>query len=492
MKYKGKLFIAFTSVVFVSTFSALGIFYIKSKELVFEHIRSQIFSVGQTASETLNGNYIATINSKADTTTPEYARLIQQLRHIRDLNRDPHFYIYTLCIYKQIGPNIVYIADAQENPKLAAYFGEPFYLDPNEKDYNPTVPFVDSSESKDQWGDWLSGMFPIYNDQHQIVAHLEIDIYYSRVLQSLKHLLWYAAIGFAASLLVGFIIARILSKKMSKDLDSICKCVEAIATGNLEARTSLHSKDEIAELGNAINDMAKQLQEKERMKVSFGKYVSSYVLDKIVKTESVAQLEGETKKITVLFSDIRNFTTLSEFQSPTDVVAFLNNYFEKMIEIIFKHQGTLDKFIGDGMMVEFGAPLDDPNQEYNAVVAAIKMQQMVKALCLEWKGTKYENIKVGIGIHTGTAVIGNIGSSQRMEFTAIGDTVNVASRLEFATKETQKDIIISEATYNAIKDHAEIKCEQIGPISLKGRAEPVISYSVSPESELPLEKSTTK
>ena len=220
-------------------------------------------------------------------------------------------------------------------------------------------------------------------------------------------------------------------------------------------------------LGNAINSMTKGLRERERLKLNFARYVSQHVMDTILKSEHVAKLEGERRKITVLFSDIRQFTQLSERLRPEDVVSLLNEYFEVMLDVIFRHQGTLDKFLGDGIMVEFGAPLDDEKQELHAVQTAIGMQRELKKLVMKWEKEGRPKIEIGIGVHTGLAVVGNIGSEKRIEYTAIGDTVNVASRLEQATKLLKKPILISETTYEGIKD--TFKALSLGPMILPGR-----------------------
>lgn len=479
MSYRLKLFISFASLIFVTTVLAVGIFYVKSKYFLLQRVRSEMMSIGVTYADTLNGNYLSTINSDADTKTPQYSKLVENLRHIRDLNRRSDFYINYVCLFKKDGANkYIYIADAEEDPLLVSRFGDPFELDKNEMNWNPEAPYVDSKESVDQWGKWLSAFFPIYDSQNKIAAYLELDLYFSNILRRADLLLWYAFLILCFSLLIGFFIAHLLATRMTKDLNLICNSVEEITKGNFKTRVFLYSKDQIGELGNKINHMAKQLEEKERITTSFGKYVSKHILDKILKTESLPKVEGELKKITVLFSDIRHFTALSETMPPEDIVYFLNEYFEKMIEVIFHHRGTLDKFIGDGLMVEFGAPLDDANQATNAVMAALDMQKAVKSLCKTWAGTKYENIKIGIGIHTGSAVVGNIGSFQRMEYTAIGDTVNVSSRLEYATKEMQKEIIISEETYEEVKDILKLTFECVGPVQLRGREKPIVAYSV--------------
>jgi adenylate cyclase len=202
-------------------------------------------------------------------------------------------------------------------------------------------------------------------------------------------------------------------------------------------------------------------------------------MEKILKAGHVARPEGERRKITVLFSDIRQFTQLSEQLPPERVVSLLNEYFESMLEAIFRYQGTLDKFLGDGIMVEFGAPLDDALQEKHAVLTAIDMQKELMKLNAKWKSENKPVIHMGIGIHTGLAVVGNIGSEKRIDYTAVGDTVNVASRLEQATKLLKTSILISETTYLPVEN--EIKAICLGPMILPGRKEAITIYSIPPE-----------
>ena len=203
------------------------------------------------------------------------------------------------------------------------------------------------------------------------------------------------------------------------------------------------------------------------------------MLEKILKSDTPTNLEGERRKVTIFFSDIRSFTKISEQLAPEKVVSLLNQYFEKMIEIIFAHSGTLDKFIGDGLMVEFGAPLEDKEQERHAVRAAIHMQYELYKLAKKWLDEGYPEIIVGMGVHTGFAVVGNIGSDVRMEYTAVGDAVNVAARLEKSTKKLNKSIIISEDTYNAVKQYDEFKFEDLGEIELSGREKFIKAYAVT-------------
>ena len=201
-------------------------------------------------------------------------------------------------------------------------------------------------------------------------------------------------------------------------------------------------------------------------------------MDSILQSGESLSLVGEKRKITLLFSDIRNFTHISEQYRPEQVVKYLNEYFSAMVEIIFRNNGVLDKFIGDGIMVEFGVPLEDENQELNAVNTAIEMIQGVKELCKKWRdeGKNIPNIEIGIGIHTGMAVIGNIGSEKRFEYTAIGDTVNAASRIEQLTKELKSPILFSKTTAIAIQD--KIKIKHMGSQTIRGKNEPIDVYTI--------------
>jgi len=252
--------------------------------------------------------------------------------------------------------------------------------------------------------------------------------------------------------------------------------VNAIGKGQFDARVEARSKDEIGDLARAVNTMATGLKERETVKSAFARYVSRQVMDSVLSSGQTPQVKGDRRKITVMFCDIRGFTSMSEQMRPEEVVALLNEYFERMVEIVFRNQGTLDKFIGDGMMVIFGAPADDPYQEEHALRAAEEMQRELRALSEKWQREGRPPIRIGIGINSGTAIVGNIGASERMEYTAIGDTVNLASRLQAATRDVNADILMSEYTYHALR--GVVKANKIGPVQVKGRSEPVVTYAV--------------
>jgi adenylate cyclase len=194
-----------------------------------------------------------------------------------------------------------------------------------------------------------------------------------------------------------------------------------------------------------------------------------YDVKQLLQSPDTFRLGGVNQLVTVLFADIRGFPAISEREKPEKVVGLLNKYFSVMSEIIFSHGGTLDKYIGDGLMAIFGAPTVGEEDALNAVKAAVTMQKQVAKLNEELRTEGYEGIAIGIGLHTGEATIGYIGSDKRSEYTAIGDTVNLASRLESNAGGGQ--ILMSEAT--AAASGNLIPVNQREPLTVKNRVQPV-------------------
>ena len=203
----------------------------------------------------------------------------------------------------------------------------------------------------------------------------------------------------------------------------------------------------------------------------FSRFLNPEVVKRIVEQgATVESLSGRTRSISVLFSDIRGFTTLSETRPPQEIVSLLNRYFSRQVEVVFRHGGTLDKFIGDCIMAFWGAPLDDPRHAEHAVAAALEMQQVLLAF-KEDLGEAGAEFDVGIGIHTGTAVVGFIGAEQKLDYTAIGDTVNLASRIEGLTREVKTRLLVSRETLLACGNAFDFTPR--GSYKVKGREQPV-------------------
>ncbi len=212
----------------------------------------------------------------------------------------------------------------------------------------------------------------------------------------------------------------------------------------------------------------------------FGKYVSKEVAGEIMKamhTGGEIKLGGEKRAITVLFSDIRGFTTLSEGMKPEELVALLNEYLTAMTSIIIKHKGVVDKYIGDAIMAFWNAPIEQKDHAYLAVSSAKEMVEELSKLQESWKKRSLPQLKIGVGINTGEAVVGNMGSRERLSYTAMGDTVNLASRLEGLTKEYGVSITISDTAYEIVKE--KIACRKLDIVQVKGKKKPVAVYEPS-------------
>ena len=228
--------------------------------------------------------------------------------------------------------------------------------------------------------------------------------------------------------------------------------------------------------GNIAYKAVTEGRKKEMIKKTFQRYVSRDVVEEILKNPEGLALGGKRQHMTILFSDIRNFTPMSESLKAEEVVELLNMYFSEMTGIIFKYRGTLDKYIGDAVMALFGAPKELPNSEELAVRTAIEMQEKMKEFRATLKIQGKNEIAIGIGLNAGEVIVGNIGSGQQMNYTVIGDVANTASRLESLTKEYKRDIIISQSVYDKVKDI--IVAEDLGEASVKGKLAKVKIYAV--------------
>jgi adenylate cyclase len=233
----------------------------------------------------------------------------------------------------------------------------------------------------------------------------------------------------------------------------------------------------VALFGGVVYQYFFEGREKRKMKRLFGQYVSKDVYAQLVAHPELARLGGQRRDMTVLFSDIRGFTTLTEKGQPEDIVHMLNEYFTRMVEIVFRHKGTVDKFVGDMVMALFGAPLEDPLHADHAVEAAIDMMDELRKLNAAWVAEGRDvKVDIGIGVNTGPMIAGNIGSAQIMSYTVIGDAVNLGSRLESLNKQYSTHIIISDETRQRLTGKYVFR--PLGDVVVKGKTRPVAIFEV--------------
>ena len=293
-------------------------------------------------------------------------------------------------------------------------------------------------------------------------------------LAGLRKLRRELALGVGLVLLGSLLIAHQVSVSMTGPLNALGAFAKKIGAGDLTSRAAISGHDVAGRLAGALNEMAAGLQERDHVKEVFGRYIATQVSDKILSGQ--VNLGGDVRRVTILFSDIRNFTGMSETMAPQDVVSFLNDYFSEMVDAVFEQGGVLDKFMGDGLMAVFGSITDESTHPLQAVRAALRMKALLAKINGVRNVTGQEPIAIGIGIHTDEVIVGNIGSRKRLEYTVVGDGVNTTSRLQGLNKEFGTTILISETTFEAVKD--EFECRQMPETQLRGKTKNLRCYEV--------------
>jgi adenylate cyclase len=223
--------------------------------------------------------------------------------------------------------------------------------------------------------------------------------------------------------------------------------------------------------------MIREEREKRKIRKTFSQYLSPGVIELIEKDpQKYIRPGGEMKELSVLFSDIRGFTSISERLTPDELVQLLNEYFEKMTDNVFATDGTLDKYIGDAIMAFWGSPYPQADHAFRACSCALQMVRSLSKLNAKWEGTGQLPMAIGIGVNTGQVNVGNMGSARRLSWTVMGDNVNLASRLEGITKQYHVQLIISEATYRQVSH--QFVCRELDKIRVKGKNLPVNIYEL--------------
>ena len=267
------------------------------------------------------------------------------------------------------------------------------------------------------------------------------------------------------------------SKSISSPVKALASAAGEIEQGNYELDLKAKTRDEIGLLTNSFVRMGKGLAERERLKDSFGRFINKEIAELAMKGELA--LGGETKETTIFFSDIRSFTAISEKLEPNEVVEFLNEYMTQMVECVNDTHGVVDKFIGDAVMAVWGAPTSagNPREDaLNCIRAALRMRAALIIFNQGRGGDKKPIIRIGCGINSGPVVAGQIGSKKRMEYTVIGDAVNLASRTEALNKPLGTDILITENTYRLVKD--KVLVEEMPSVKVKGKSAPLRMFAV--------------
>jgi adenylate cyclase len=283
------------------------------------------------------------------------------------------------------------------------------------------------------------------------------------------------------ALLAATFVAIGIARGVSRPVQQLAQHTKLVAAGDYTQRIELPRADELGQLATAFNQMTAGLAERDRVRNLLGMVVSPEIATQLLHSD--LKLGGEEREVTILFCDLRDFTSLSEKLAPTEVLSLLNRYLDRMSTIIERHGGVIDKYIGDAIMALFGAPVAVPDAPTRAVAAARDMAQALVSLNAELRNEGKPELAFGIGINTAQVVAGNMGSHTRLNYTVIGDGVNLASRLEGLTKDPAyaTPIIVSAATLDGIRPRPHAR--ELGEVKVKGKLQAVKIFALTPKGE---------
>ncbi len=484
MRFRTKVFTIFLLLAVLSSSIVVAFLYVPARTLAFDLMRTNVLSVAATAAAMIDPVEHEKIRTQADQATPTYKALEEQLRRARDANRRRDIevkYMYSMRQFPNDPKNAVFVVDAEADPIDKSNVGDVYKSDNPDYRVKFSEYQADTKFVRDQWGLWLTANAPIRTPQGDTVGAVGVDVKASEANSKLNGLTWNAAIAFGISIAVAYVLAGFAASRVSRPLLAIRNSLERITAGDYTQVLKVKSKDEFGEVADALNTMTLGLQQREDLKSALSRYVSEDILTEIIYAGKSSDLYSQRKKVTALFADVRGFTALTEQVAPEQTVAMLNDYFEKMIEAIFRNKGHLNKFMGDGLMALFGALREDDFQEEHAIQAALDMRTAMKELQENGpraartpasRNCASESASTRDSPSSETSAQSSAWSSPR---SATPSTSPHASSRPLRDRENL-DILVSEYTFVAAR--SRFPFEPVGAIDLKGKSENVRTYTI--------------
>ena len=349
------------------------------------------------------------------------------------------------------------------------------------------APTVEREAVADEFGTTLSGYAPLRLPSGESGGLGGVDVSAERIHAMKVQLFQRAALVYFCALLLLSVAAAFVSRLLREPLKLMIAGSSAIARGLLSTRLKLIRRDEFGLLARHFDQMASGLEERELIRATFGRYMSEDVARALLASPDALKPGGEEREVTILFSDLRGYSTISEHLSPTEVVALLNDFLAAMNAEIDRHNGCVIEFLGDAILAVFGAPVALPGHPEHAVRCALAMRQALtrlnadwdqRGLSKAWRVHGLDSLAMRVGIHTGQVVAGNLGSSHRMKYAVIGDAVNVAARLEALNKTLDTSLLISDAVFSELSDDLVALATNQGNHKVKGRDQEVQVWSL--------------
>lgn len=474
MSFRTRITLLTSGLVFAVTALTLGSVLKLADKVLRRELGNHLLTLATTTALMIDGDQHATLQSPEQMSSPTYKSIKGLLIRLQHANAGRHVkYLYTMA--RTESPGIYrFVVDSDEGSE-GAKLGDEYDARGLPELLNAfNGPIAESEFSRDKWGLSLSGYAPIYDGSGVPVAIVGADAEVGGLEAMRKGVVDRLAISLLVGLVLAFGAGVYSGRILARPLDELVSATDKVSRGDYGRQFAIATPPEFARVSEALNRMLAGLRERDLMRSSFERYVSRPVAERILADPGRVILAGEHRTITLLFLDFRGFRWHTEDMSPEEVLKVLNEYFTRMIDVLFAHEGTLDKFVGDGMMCLFGAPIEQPDDPERAVRAAVAMQREAAWINAAKRAARQTELRVGIGIHTGPVVAGNIGSERRLEYSVVGDTVNLANCVQEEAGEGE--VLITEATWELVKD--KVACLEMAPRRLKGRDEPVALLKV--------------
>jgi class 3 adenylate cyclase len=457
---------------FVAFFSALVLgvaMYQRVSHLVRSDVRERIRTIAGLAALHVDGDAHRSLRGRADEATPTYRRIKAALKQIR--SRAPGIrYVYTIRLDAR--GQIVFAVDAEEDPKLVSHVGDVY------KEATPLMrrafdaPHevrVEKSFDRDKWGLWLSGYAPIFDSSGRLEALVGVDMSAKKVLSHERDYLLTVVIVCGISGAIFLFLGVWLASRISQPLALLEQEMSRIQGLNLDGSLVIRSRiKEVMRMRDALESMRSGLR-------SFKKYVPADLVTELIELHQEAVLGGQRRELSILFSDIADFTTLGERLTPEELVDNLGRYLEKMSQVILAHRGTIDKFIGDAVMAFWGAPHPLPDHAERACRAALEASRLELPVT-DAAGRPVGVFRTRFGIATGEVIVGNLGHEARLSYTVIGDRVNVASRAEGLNKLYGTSVLITEHTRDLVS--GIFVTRPVDLVAVKGKAQGLLMHEL--------------
>jgi len=478
MKFKYKIFLGIFSITFIVSGATGSFFYLQARNGILRSVKQELLALSQIGAGFIQGDVLLKLTSPADENSSAYRGVQKILEKIENSNEEI-LYAYTMRLK---GGKVEFVVDSPPSDdngdgkitedEMPYSIGDEYRNPPASLLLGFSRPSTDEAPVHDEMGWTISGYCPIFDSRGVSVGLLGVDMTAQRLQKKLQIIKRAGMISLVISLLLTVVLSMYFSRIFLSPLRELKDALEQVSKGNLDVLLKRKQVDEVHEVFEGFNNMTRELKEKSFLKSILGKVVDSGVLEELSREE--LSPGGRVVDAVVLFCDIRGFTSLCEKLPPTLIVSMLNSYFSEMVEIVQHYNGYVDKFVGDGILAVFNHPRKIKEPCENAVAAAVEMVKRCRELNEKMVLKEY-SLSNSVGIHTGKVVAGLMGSPERMEYTVIGDVVNLSERLEKLNKRFGTSICISYKLYSQLSSHRSLFVDR-GKVSIKGLSSPIKVY----------------